>query len=48
MNLKQVELILMNLKHVESINWYLKQMEMEIIDFNEFKESGIELLVFKD
>ena len=37
----------MNLKQVELIHWYLKQMELEIINFNEFKASGIELLVFK-
>ena len=37
----------MNLKHVESIYWYLKQMEMEIIDFNEFKASRIDFNEFK-
>ena len=37
----------MNLKQVVLIHWYFKRMGMEIIDFNEFKASGIDLLVFK-
>ena len=34
-------LILMNLKQVALIKWYLKQMELEIIDFMVFKANGI-------